>query len=270
MKIRIDYHFHPNLPKNEDKANKKCEKILDQFCKKKINTVIVTEHAYKNPKRAFNLLKKQSSKSLFCFPGIECVTKEGIDIIVFSKNEKIYEYEELKEFKLSYLNLIEFIKTKHDLYAFVTHPHTLGLTSVINKLGTNAYHKSVNQLNAVEISNGAFDNLFFLTKLFPFKLLLKSRLESIKKTKTLPTSEYPKTINFLAAGSDAHHIEDIGNYYEITTKALDLNEEDVFKILTTNKGKGKVYFDNSKSFSLSLLIKTGLTALNEFIMKKTK
>ena len=59
-KIKIDYHFHPNLPKNEDRATEKCKKILAQFEKKKIDVVIITEHAYKNPKRAFNFLNKHN------------------------------------------------------------------------------------------------------------------------------------------------------------------------------------------------------------------
>ena len=269
MKIKIDYHFHPNLPKNGDRANEKCKRICAQFEKKKIDAVIITEHAYKNPKRAFNLLKKHKPNSLFCFPGIECVTKEGIDIIVFSKNETIYDYEELKTFQSSYFDLISFVNSKKDLYAFVTHPHTLGLTSVINKLGSDAYFKSLNLLNAVEISNGAFDNLFFIINHFPFSIFFISKLEKIKKTKNLLKSEYPLKIKFLAVGSDAHHIEDIGNCYQLESDLSSLNEDNVFKLVTNNKGKGRIYYDNSKSFNFWLLIKTGLTSLNEFIIKQT-
>lgn len=269
MKIKIDYHFHPNLSKNENRANNKCKKIWAQFKKKKINAVIITEHAYKNPKRAFNLLKKHKPNSMFCFPGIECVTKEGIDIIVFSNNEKIYGYKELRIFQLSYFDLIKFVNSKKDLYAFVTHPYAIGLNSVINKLGSDAYFKSLNLLNAVEISNGSFDNLLSIINRFSFSIFFMSKLKKIKKTKNLPKSEYPFKIKFLAVGSDAHHVEGIGNCYQLESDLSSLNEDDVFKLVTNNKGKGRICYDNSKSFNFWLLIKTGLTLLNEFIIKQT-
>jgi len=267
MKIKIDYHFHPNLPKNEKKANKKCKKIWNFFENKKLNAVLITEHSYKNPKRAFVLMKKHKPSNLFCFPGIECITKEGIDIIVFSSDENIYNYKELMSFNLSYFDLINFVNSKENLYSFITHPHTLGLTSVINKLGNKHYLKSLNLVNAVEISNGAFDNLFFLIDTYPFKIIFKSKIEKIKKLKNLPQSEYPLRTKFLAAGSDSHHIEEIGNSYEIEAELDQLDSNKLFDLIVNNQGKGKIYYDSSKGFSLFLLIKSGLTSLVEFIIK---
>ena len=162
MKIRIDYHFHPNLSGNDKRAKKKCLALWQRFQKKGINAVITTEHIYKNPRRAYELMKKYKPEELFCFPGMEYVTKEGIDIVIFSDSENIYNYTELKTFKLPYFDLIKFVNSKDNLYAYVTHPYTLGLTSVVNKLGKEAYSRSTDLLDAVEISNGAFDNLFFL------------------------------------------------------------------------------------------------------------
>lgn len=265
MKLRIDYHFHPNLPKNDENARKKCKNIWQKFQEKNIKYIVVTEHAYKNPKRAYNLMIKEKPENYFCFPGIECITKEGIDIIVFSNTSNIYNYRELKPFNLLYFELIDFVNSKNNLYAFVTHPYTLGLTSVINKLGEKVYIKSLNLLNAVEISNGAFDNLFFLISKFPLNFIFRSKLKKIIKSKNLPKSDYPKNIKFLVAGSDAHYAEEIGNCYEINYSG-NLTKDSIFKIITNNLGGGKPYSERKK-FSLILLLKTAFTASHEFFIK---
>jgi hypothetical protein len=266
MKIRIDYHFHPNLSRNKQKAIKKCKKIWKKFQKKEINCVIITEHSYKNPKRAYDLMIKEKPKNCFCFPGVEYITKEGIDIIIFSLGKKIYDYKELKSFKTTYFDLIDFVKSKTNLFAFVTHPYTLGLTSVINKLGTKDYKKSLNMLNAIEISNGAFDNLYFFMNTFPFKYFFKTKIKKIIKTKSLPKSDYPKKIKFLSAGSDAHHVEEIGNCYEILYPKK-INKNKMFKIISNNLGNGKVFYDTAKKQSVSLLLRMSFTTLCEYITK---
>ena len=268
MKARIDYHFHANLPKCNKKAALKCKQIWSNLEKDNINILISTEHAYKNPKRAFEMLYKFKPKHLYCFPGVECITKEGIDIIVFSKDQSIYEYHQLESFNESYFDLIEFVNSRNDLHAFVTHPHTLGLTSVINKLGKDAYFQSLKMLNAVEISNGAFDNLILLSKKLPFLKLFKSKIKQMHNTQCLPLDDYPSQIQFLAAGSDAHHVEEIGNCYEVSSTRKTLNEKEAFEIVTRNAGKGKVILDDYKSFSFKLLIKTAFTVMHEFLIKQ--
>ena len=268
MKINIDYHFHANISFFDSFAKRKCKRIWDKFKKENIQVVISTEHAYKNPSRAFKFLNMLKPEGFYCFPGVECITKEGVDIIVFSDNEKIYKYKELEPFKLSYFDLIDFVKSKGDLYSFVTHPHTIGLTSVINKLGFDAYKKSLSLLNAVEISNGAFDNLIILIKNLRLTSLLSNYTKKIEKTRNLPKSEYPSTINFLAVGSDAHHVEEIGNCYEIDLNNKLLNSKNVFDLVIMNHGKGKILFDKNNSFNFYLLIKTACTVLSEFIIKQ--
>lgn len=269
MKLRVDYHFHPNVPKNNKGAVKKCKKFWLKFQEKNINCVIITEHAYKNPKRAYFFMKKTKPKDCFCFPGIECITKEGVDIIVFSSSKNIYEYEEFLPFKLSFFDLINFVNSKNNLYAFIPHPHTFGFTSMIKKLGNEAYYEALNQINAVEISNGTFDNVLFIFNNTPLKYMMKNQYQTMLKTKNLPISDYPKKIKFLASGSDAHHKKSIGNCYEIIYTGK-ISKVGLFKKITNNFGQGKTVDKGINRFHTILLIKTLFTAFTEFCNHKTK
>lgn len=259
MKLRIDYHFHPNLPKDEKKAINKCKLWWENFKKNNINCIIVTEHAYKNAKRAFNLMNKTKPKGFFCFPGIEYVSKEGVDLVVFSNKSSIYSITKLnKPFSMSYLETLKLVKNTKDLFAFVTHPYTIGLTSVVRKLGDDIYRKALDTLGAVEISNGAFDRLFLLVN--PLRFILKSKIEGIKKTQNLPKEDYPKKIEFLAVGSDAHQFTEIGNYFEV-------NSNNAFNAVSQNKGKGKI-IRKKKKFNLNELMNGAVITLSEFLIKK--
>lgn len=259
MKFRIDYHFHPNLPRSENKALEKCRQWWKYFKKHNINCVIVAEHSYKNPKRAFELMNKTKPARMFCIPGIEYCTKEGIDIVLFSKTNKIYSIKELKTFSLTYKETVALVLKNKSLFSFVTHPHTLGLTSVIRKIGYLDYYKYVNKLEAVEIYNGAFDNLYLLLNKFPLNLLSKSKINAIKKNQELPKKDYPKKIKFLAAGSDAHQLIEVGSCYEV-------NAKNAFDALTNNKGKGKVS-RRKNNFSFVVLVKGAIITFDEFLTK---
>ena len=265
VKLRIHYHFHPNISKNDTKALKKCRLWWEKLEENRINCIIVTEHSYKNPKRAFEFMNKARPKGCFCFPGMEYITKEGIDIIVFSNNQMIYGLNELKSFKLTYQELIDFVLSNDNLFAFVTHPYVLGTTSVIRKLNKEQYMKSVNMLGAVEVSNSVYDILEMVLNKFPFNILLKSKLENIKKTRNLPKSDYPKNIRFLAVGSDANYTKELGNCFEVIIPKKDV-PSNIFQYVVRNKGRGKVSI-KQKKFDLLLLLKTGLITFGEFLIK---
>ncbi len=263
MKIRVDYHFHPNLPNNDECARELCGKWWQEFKKKGIKCLIITEHIYKNPKRAYQLMAETKPEDCFCFPGMEYLTKENVDIVVFS-NEPFYNYASLKPFKLTFNQFINFVSSKKSLYAFVTHPFTLGATSVIKYIGEKTYFESVNKLETVEIANSTFDTLYELLGIFPLNLIFRKKLEWIKRTKNLPKRYYPKKIRFLAAGSDAHHLGDLGTCFEINVSSL--NEKNVFKAIISNK-KGKLINpDNSKS--IITLLRVMFTPLGEYLIKK--
>lgn len=266
-KLRIDYHFHPNLPGNEKKALNKAKKWWRQFEKKNINCVIVTEHDYCQPQKTFELINKTKPKDCFCFPGLEYVTKEGIDIVIFGENPDIYKIPALQPFELTFEQTIDLVLNDEKLFAFVTHPYTMGLPSILRKLGHDRYMHYVNKLGAVEILYCVYDNYELLLKKLPLRLMFKSLLKRIEFIKNLPKSDYPKKIKFLAAGSDAHHILEVGNCYEINLPEKIYDRKKIFEIITNNQGQGKAFIRKVK-FNFPLLLVTWGIREKEWVIKE--
>lgn len=270
--INTDYHFHPNLPKDEKKAILKAKNCWKEFQKNNINCILVTEHSFKNPERAYEIMYKTKPKNCFCFPGIEYLTKSGSELILFSFDEKIYDISKLNKTLISIEEVIDVLKKPENknIAFFIPHPYHAGTCSVINNKGYPFYKKVVNEINAVEISNGSYDvlNIFLELKFFKIiKKIFKKKSYFIKKTTTLPKKDYPKKIKFLACGSDAHVVSEIGNYYKIKIQNnKTITKKEVFKLISNNKGKG-ICIIKTKKLSLSGLLKISLISYSEYKMK---
>ena len=262
MIFNVDYHFHPNLPRNKVKALIKCKKYWEALKNNGINTVIITEHCYKNPRESFEFMKKTMPKGFFIFPGIEYITKEGVDIVIFSKSKKIYNYKELEPFNLKYDETIKFI-LRNNLSSFITHPCTVGMTSIISKLGEDKYFHYVNNLNSVEIVNSSFCNLYKMINKSIFRRLFNKKINRIEKTISLPRKYYPRKVKFLAVSSDAHYPEELGTYATIKTTS-----DKLFSRIITNKNP-LITTKNYSHLNGLLLMKTAITSFGEFLLKKT-
>jgi len=226
-----------------------------------VNVVISTEHCYKNPERAFSFLKKEKPDNCWVFPGVEYLTKEGADVIIFSDRPDFYQYKELTPFNLTYEETVNFVK-KNGLFSFIAHPHTLGFSSVIKKLGKESYLQFSNQLGAVEIANSSFNNLYlFLNKPF-LKIFFRKKIRQIEKVKKVPGEDYPEKIKFLAAGSDAHHIKETGACVIIETEP-----ENLFEKIVSNQ-EPVLIEKSTEKINYLLLAKSALTSFREFSKKK--
>ena len=122
----------------------------------------------------------------------------------------------------------------------------------------------MNEVEAVELSNGAFDVLMKLFKVFPFRLFTKKKLDWAQKTQQLPKEYHPKKIKFLAVGSDAHTFDDIGNH--VVLKVSHLDKKTVFHKLINNTD-GELMLTHKK-LNLLVLLKNLPIVLNEFLLKK--
>lgn len=241
MKLHIDYHFHPNFPRNDEKAFKKAVTWWRKLKEADVNTVICTEHVFKNPKRAYKLMLKAKPEDCFVFPGMEYLTKEGVDIIIFSDNENIYDFSELAPYKLSYEEVVNFIFGKN-LQAIIVHPHILSSTSIIRTLGEKEFRKYLEKLRSVEISNTSGPKN--------------------KKVYELPKEDYPNNPKLLSVGSDAHHYEDLGTYIEV-----ECDKNDVFDKVCNNSSP-KIHKKSPGEFDLIFLIKSSITTLGEGLRKR--
>lgn len=263
--LRVDYHFHPNLSVFNKLAINKCQKFWNKFVEQKINCIIVTEHSYRNPKRAYDFMLKTKPNNCFVFPGVEYITREGIDVVIFARTSSIYNIKELRSYKLSLDELVVLILSNKELFAFPAHPYTLGHTSIIKKLGYEKYAEFVNTLYAIEISNGVLDGAqFFMNK---FSRIFKSKLAKITKTQNIPKEDYPTCIKFVAVGSDAHYPIDVGYCYEIECNGhLLITEENIFEKITNNFGMGMA-ISSSKKSSMIHNLRTLINSLNESLIK---
>ncbi len=218
---KVDYHFHPNLPNEEAAALEKCKSWWKEFESKGINVVIITEHVYKNPKRAFQMMQAAKPKGCHVFPGMECLTSEGIDIIIFSKTQKIYRYAQLKPYYLTISQTMDFV-SKHHLKAVITHPHTLGNTSIIKKTAPVDYEKYANKIKSLEVTNTAFNQLLYLLDKPLLRRIFAQKIQHILNTRKVPLANYPYDIKLITAGSDAHNLGEVGTHVLISTTQKNL------------------------------------------------
>jgi hypothetical protein len=257
--IRIDYHFHPNLPKNEVRAKLKIAAIYKKLVQLNITAVLITEHVYKDYIRAWQLMQRYKPDNLLIFPGLEYVTKENIDICLFSKTEDIYQHN-FKPFQLTYEEIMSFLKVHTSIYSYVTHPFTLGRTSVIDKKGEEFAKAAINELGSVEASYTVFSELKDKLQKSFIKRLVTKILRRIEKNEHIPPEFHPKNVKFLAAGSDAHYVWEIGTYVKVLLK-----ENDIFYSIVNNK---QLHVIGSRQSNALQLIISSLTTLHEWWLKK--
>ena len=225
---KVDYHFHPNLPNEEAAALNKCKNWWQELQSKGINVVIITEHVYKNPKRAFQMMQATKPKGCYIFPGMEFLTSEGIDIIIFSKTQKIYHYAQLKPYYLTMSQTLDFV-SEHQIKAFITHPHTLGNTSIIKKTTSLDYAKYVNRIKSLEVTNTAFNQLLYLLDKPVLRQIFAQKIQQILNTRKVPIANYPNDIQLITAGSDAHNLGEVGTHVLIST-----TQKNIFATIASN------------------------------------
>jgi len=226
--IRVDYHFHPNLPKNSARGSRKANQVYKKFRDFGIRAVIVTEHVYKDYIRAWEIMKKHRTDDILIFPGIEYTTKENIDVCLFSETEEIYRHK-FTPFQKTYEEMVDFIEREPKIFGFVTHPFTLGRTSIVRKKGEEFTKKMINKLGAVEAHYTVFSELKTTLQKLGLSKAMTSLMDKINRNENLPKEFYPQKINFLAGGSDAHHTWEIGTHLKVS-----LQNDDIFYSITNN------------------------------------
>lgn len=272
MILRVDYHFHPNLPLiipflSKYLCKRKSEKIWQAFERHNLDAVIISEHSYKRPKTSFQILKKYKPKDAktLIIPGVEAITKEGIDIIAFAKNEiDIYSQKDLiTPWKLTLDEAIKLIKNNEKLFGIVVHPHTPGTTSIYRIGGTEVTHNAIEKLGFLEKHNCSFTISIRLLKKLGLHKIFKKKYHQMLNTEVAPLDLIKKN-TITTVGSDAHHIKEIGNFAEIE---IPDNEKDIFKIITTKSG---IWHKKDKENFLTFLQNILFTTPLEFFIKKLR
>lgn len=263
MKIKIDMHVHPSLPKKEEKALAKAEKWWRELMKKGIRCIISAEHCYRNPGWNYEIMQKTSPEGFFVFPGAELLSMEGVDLIVFHKDKSIYDDEKLiKPWNMKIEDMINYIEKKGYEY-FIPHPFTLGKTSIF-KIGSKRSAKILESAKSIEAHNTCMKQIRIISEKIRLSNIFRKKYKKMLMMENVP-SEYLKNIKFISGGSDAHRPSCIGSCMIIESKSESF--EDVFKALISNK---KDNFISEGESSLAGLAISSKEALSDWASKTIK
>jgi len=264
----VDYHFHPNLSKHDAAAKRKCALIWERFAQTRLDVVVITEHVFKNPRRAYELLcdTRPATARTIIFPGMEALTAEGIDFIVFAETESIYDLPELMIPKrLGYSAMIDYIKSKPTIYASVAHPCNFGHSGIETRVGTANTIAAIRQLGGVEVSNSCFkgSKLFFertgLEKMFPKKYLKMNQVNH------LPTTYYNfPEVTLYTGGSDAHVLIEIGSGLRVADP-VQRDRASVFQAISHNTSTD--FYESTVEFKVRLIVNKMYTVISEAFIK---
>lgn len=266
--LRIDTHVHPNLKLfSRYLTRRKARKMWQAFTNHHLDAVIVAEHAFKQPVQAFRAMKRYRPKSArtHLIPGVEALTKEGIDVIVFSRDEYIFQQKDiLTPYKLSFEELVSRIEQDDRLYGVVTHPFILSETGIIAHYGVDRIREAITRLKFIEAHNMC---VWYLRVAFE-QLGLSTRLVNLYRSFCV-TEDVPRDIvgsGIVFGGSDAHHPWDNGSHLQVHTQHTGLYNA-VFDALITSTHRRSFVVHKPDSVLLLSLVTSFITAPLE-IMKK--
>jgi hypothetical protein len=265
--IKFDLHYHANifrLRKNE--IEKRIRQHKQSIQKSAVDFIASTEHTYKDPLTAYlYLVDIASDLETTIIPGIEALTKEGIDIIFLYQDEESLRLaiKDLSPFGWSIKDAQAIVENTNGLM-IVPHPRTPGHTGAANKLSFEEYQKLLLQADYVEIHNSSSVLLHTLFQKKYLQYIVPTSLqEKVEDTFMLPEKYRGVNLGW-AVSSDAHFPTD--QFYVGSTNE-DINTETYFNFL-----KRRIRFEhhqvNTCSNSILPLIKNGQCVFLEALLKK--
>ncbi len=268
--MRIDCHFHPNFSLFSKYLTKsKANKIFKQFAKHKLDAVIVTEHVFKKPYQSFKRLKQlqpKDSKTML-IPGVEAVTKEGIDVIVFSATDYIYEKKEIMTtWCLSLKDLLSQVAKDKKLHAIIPHPFLPNQQGLFKAIGYKEAKKILKEINLFEKHNDCFTPLIDFLHSTKLEQLLPNLQKKLKKVHTAQISLPPNVLQ--TGGSDAHHSWNIGSHLKLQCAKPESINQAIEKLHTIKDRQ--MHFVKNKMPAIIDLIINGTTAISELCILKFK
>lgn len=239
----VDYHFHPNyrFRAREKRTNRRSERIWDAFAAAELDVVICSEHAWKRPADSYHRLMaaRPSHSRTILLPGVEVLTSEGIDIVVFGHCPSWYEDTHLGEclepYSTSLETVINRVSASEDATGFIPHPYTAGRTGVIKHYGRRHSRVLASKLGAIETSNNAFaDTLSFTDLLGP--LVFPNLQRKMILTQQIDDGfAGDLELNFVAVGSDAHCPKEVGYGVHIEVDERPATPADAWRAMMKNQ-----------------------------------
>ncbi len=215
-RLFVDYHFHPNFQFRKPVA---CQaaKVWSAFQRHGLDVVVVSEHSWKRPAESFWELEAErpSESGTTLLPGVEVLTREGLDVVVFGVDAGWYAAPSLRGLLVPYgptfddvLRLASDPQTP--LAAFLPHPFTPGTTGAVSYFGETEAKRLAGRLGGVEVSNFCYSDCLALTNRIGTKLLPQT-YRRMHLTQSMEAAFHDGSdVRFLAHGSDAHFPEELG------------------------------------------------------------
>ncbi len=267
MAVRIDYHCHPNLPfaiplVGEFLARRKAKRMWAAFARHKLDAVIVSEHAFKEPKATFEFMERcrPADARTMLIPGVEILTSEGADLIVFGDDPKaVYRDEEITTpLKLNVEQVLKRIEGRADLRGIVVHPYSPASTSCVQVFGEQRTEDIVKRLGFVEMHNGCFHVLKRLLDATGLCRILSRLHQHICTTEQAPAQLLRQNI-IATGGSDAHHSGSVGDCMIVPARRKPASRRTMFTLMTTTSGMWSPRLDKP----MHSLLADFFTVLNE-------
>jgi len=268
MKITFDLHFHANTYCLMHLLKKQRLKQYRNFLEKiNLDYLASTEHIYKKPLDTFKYLR-ESARDLptEILPGVEWISKEGIDIIFLfdSENSLDYALNYLKSFKKSVWELNNLSQDTNAI-TIVPHPFGPGKTSLAKNLGVDNYLSLSKYADLVEIQNGAvIPYLHLLLSSNRINKIPARFLKEILFTYNLPFEFRPQGAGW-AIGSDAH-LPATQNVFGVA-EVEDMKSFDWFNYLKTQGRLQSLYFEDINKLHLQRFMRA---SFHDYLFKKYK
>lgn len=206
--INFDLHYHANIncfrfsKINRNLRLRKHRKHLINTC---LDYVASTEHVYKNPLEAYLYLRDATSDlHVTIIPGVEWVSREGIELIFIFESETAL-MSGLKYLKPFQTGIFDSRRIKQDTNAvtIIPHPFSPGQTGIASTMGAKAFVRLLRDVDYVEIHNGLSLNFMNCESLLKTRFMTDKRMRQIHYTYDLPRRFRPENVGW-AIGSDAH------------------------------------------------------------------
>lgn len=283
-RVRFDAHFHPQTSRFHIRRrigldiNKRLQKWWNVFRRNDIRIIVSTEHTYVNPAEGFYLIRnsKPNNFDAVVLPGIEAVSREGIELLVWSKDVSLFEDESvMTPFHKPINELVDIVSKNPNYQGSFPHSFGTGPGSAFPKLSPYEILNYSEKLGMIEsynfITHGMYNKVNIMGNVvgaIVYFLITKRRTrnESFDLLAGLVRKAQECNISF-SIGNDAHNPEDVKcvGIVDIDVDAVGkLTAEKAFEALRNNKDPS-VYFLNAYSVNnpLHTLTRTNSRILEE-------
>ena len=161
-RVRFDAHFHPQTSRFHIRRklgldiNKRLQKWWNVFRQNDIRIIVSTEHTYVNPVEGYYLMRNSKPKDFdaVILPGVEAVSREGIELLIWSKDESIFEDDNvMMPFHKPINELVEIVSKNKNYQSCFPHPFGTGPGSAFPKISPYELLDYIGKTGMVEAYN---------------------------------------------------------------------------------------------------------------------